>query len=416
MKTNGITTGFGAKLGEITPNKLRIAFRKKMNASGTGAMGLGACALLASLVALMVVPIACASSGAPKSSANEGGAGGSSTGASSDGGAGGLWIPSDAGADGPPSDASCVGVENKATIVKRPIDFIVLADESASMGNTRDAVANAMQNEVKNALDAAGIDYNVIWHGKWPLPGLAGKVVYNNVALGSGNDFMFKPVLDTFDAWTPALRNDALKVFIQFTDATSGNGGTISGYQGMFDDVLIAKSSALFGTNDARKFSHHVFIGVTEKSSAAEPWFPMEPVVGMSCGGAYKPAPPLEELARRNAGFRFALCRPDLFAGVFDRIAQTAIEGATVPCELVLPEPPPGEQIDFTTIAVRFKAGDGTEKVFFRAKDETECAADRFLLDEASRRVTLCADACTVVKADPMATLTVLTGCDPVLY
>ncbi|HRI67290.1 MAG TPA: hypothetical protein PK156_23765 [Polyangium sp.] len=380
---------------------------------------IGRYALLAALVVPAIAPIACGAGGARTSSSGDtggAGAGGASTGSSSDGGSGGLWIPGDAGPDGPPSDASCVGVESKATIVKKPIDFIVLPDESASMGDTRDAVANAMQTEVKNALDAAGIDYQVIWHGQWPLPGLMGKVIYNNVALGSGNSAMFTPVLDSFNSWSPAVRSDALKVFVQFTDATSGDGGSIAGYSGMFDDVILGLSPTLFGTTDARKFSHHVFIGISEKSTATDPWFPMEPVVGVTCGGNYSAAPPLEELARRNAGFRFPLCRPELFAGVFDRIAKTAIEGASVPCELVIPEPPAGETIDFTTVAVRYKAGDGTEKVFLRAKDETECAADRFLLDEASRRVTLCTAACGVVKVDPMATLTVLSGCDPILY
>jgi hypothetical protein len=318
--------------------------------------------------------------------------------------------------DATTADANCVGVESTATVVKRPIDFIILPDESGSMGTTRDAVANAMQREVKNALDAAGIDYKVIWHGSWPLASLAGKVTYNNVALGSGNGTMFKPVLDTFDAWSPALRANALKVFVQFTDGTSGIGGAITGYSGSFDDVLLAKSPTLFGTASARKFSHHVFIGVREKPTAADPWLPSEAVVGVSCGTNYVAASPLENLAKRNEGFRFPLCRPDLFAGVFDRIARTAIQGATLPCELVIPPPPSGSSIAFNTVALKFKAGDGTERVFLRARNESECAADRFLLDEATRRITLCAAACTAAKADPRATLTVLSGCDPKVY
>jgi hypothetical protein len=91
-----------------------------------------------------------------------------------------------------PVDTNCAAVESKAMIVKRPIDFIVLPDESPSMGTTRDAIANAMQDQVKKALDAAGIDYHVVWHGSWPLPALAGKLTYNKVGLGSGDDGMFR--------------------------------------------------------------------------------------------------------------------------------------------------------------------------------------------------------------------------------
>ena len=318
--------------------------------------------------------------------------------------------------DSASKDSACVAVENKATVVKRPIDFIVLPDESGSMGSTRDAVADAMQSQVRKALEAAAIDYKVIWHGAWPLPALAGKVTYNKVLLGSGDDVMFKPVLDSFAAWSPALRPDAMKVFVQFTDATSGDGGSINGYTGAFDDVILSKAPALFGTSAARKFSHHVFVGVAENKPATTPYLPTDPVVGSTCGGGYSNPKPLEELARRNAGFRFPLCRPDLFGGVFASIAKGAIEAASVPCELLVPEPPAGTKLDFATVAVRFKSGGGKEEVFFRAKDSSECADNRFLLDEATRRVSLCPAACARVKADAAATLTVLSGCDPKIY
>ncbi len=323
--------------------------------------------------------------------------------------------PDDAG-ETTTRDGGCVGIESTATIVKRPIDFIVLPDESGSMGSTRDAVADAMQKEVKKALDAAGIDYKVIWHGSWPLPALAGKVTYNALLLGSGPSVMFKPVLDSFSSWSPALRADSLKVFVQFTDATSGDGGTIDGYAGMFDDAILAKSASLFGTSKDRKFTHHVFIGVKEKAPPTDPWVPTDAVVGVSCGSTYQAAGPLEELARRNQGFRFPLCRPDLFGGVFDRIAKTAIAGVSVPCELVIPEPPAGTKLDFATVAVRYKAGDGKVEVLLRAKDATECGPSRFLLDEATRRVSLCPEACARVKTDAKATISVLSGCDPKLY
>jgi len=318
--------------------------------------------------------------------------------------------------DGIVTDSACVAVEKKATFVKRPIDFIVLPDESSSMGGTRDAVANAMQNEVRKALEAAAIDYKVIWHGNWPLPALAGKVTYNRIGLGSGDAGMFKPVLDTFDKWLPALRADSLKVFVHFTDATSGNGGTITGYTGMFDDVLLAKSATLFGTSAARKFTYHAFIGLPVKTMADQPYLPTEPVVSGSCSSSFVNAKPLQEMARRNGGYRFPLCRSELFAGVFDRIAKSAIEGAVLPCEFVVPEPPAGEKLDLSTVALRFTDGSGKEEVFLRAKDASECGSNRFLFDETARVLTLCPDACARVKADSKGTLNLLSGCDPKIY
>jgi len=313
-------------------------------------------------------------------------------------------------------DSACVAVEKKATIVKRPIDFIVLPDESSSMGGTRDAVANAMQNQVRKALEAAAADYKVIWHGSWPLPALAGKVTYNKIGLGSGDAGMFKPVLDTFATWSPALRADSLKVFVHFTDAGSGTGATITGYSGAFDDVLLAKSPTLFGTTTARKFTYHAFVGLPVKTPPDQPYLPTDPVVTGTCSSAFRNPAPLQELARRNAGYRFPLCRSDLFGGVFDRIAKSAIEGAVLPCEIEVPEPTTGEKLDLSTVALRFTDGAGKEEVFLRAKDASECASNRFLFDETTRRVTLCPDACARVKADAKGTVTVLSGCDPKIY
>jgi hypothetical protein len=54
--------------------------------------------------------------------------------------------------------------------------------------------------------------------------------------------------------------------------------------------------------------------------------------------------------------------------------------------------------------------------VFTRAKDSSECANNKFLFDETARRLTLCADACTRVKADDKGTINLLSGCDPKIY
>jgi hypothetical protein len=101
---------------------------------------------------------------------------------------------------------------------------------------------------------------------------------------------------------------------------------------------------------------------------------------------------------------------------VFQRIAESAIERAAVPCELEIPEPPSGTTLDFETVAVRFRDGSGEAEVLLRVADTSACTDTGFLLDEASRRVTLCPAACARVEAAAEATLSVLSGCDPLLY
>lgn len=318
-------------------------------------------------------------------------------------------------ADGASPDHVCsTSVEAMGTVIKRPIDFIILPDESASMGSARDAVANAMQTTFRTTMETAGIDYHVIWHGAWPLPMLAGHLTYNMLALGSGDDVMFAPVLDSYDAWSTAVRPDAIKVVVHFTDATSGTGAAITGYTGTFDEVLFARDPALWGTAAAPLFSYNAFVGLTENTPPDLPYLPGDPIVTGTCSKSFVDPVELQEMAQRTGGLRFPLCRDDLFDAVFLRMASSAVARASVPCELVLPPPPAGSTRDDATVAVRYRSGAGGTEVFLRSASTAECTDTGFLL--VGDHVTLCPAACARVSADDMATLTVLSGCDPALY
>jgi len=311
-------------------------------------------------------------------------------------------------------DLVCTGVEAMGTTVRRPIDVIVFPDESPSMGAARAAVANAMQTIFRTTMEDAGVDYHVIWQGTTALPMLAGHLTYNMIGLGSGDDAMFKPALDTYDTWAAIVRPDAIKVFVHFTDATSGTGARIEGYTGTFDEVLFARDAALWGTAAAPLFSYNAFVGLTENAPPETPYLPMDPLVSGSCSGAFVNPAALQQMAIRTSGLRFPLCRFDLFNAVFQRIAESAIARAAVPCELVLPPPTGGMTIDESTVAVRYTSGAGGGEVFLRADSAAACSDSGFLL--VDDRVTLCPAACARVEADDAATLRVLSGCDPLLY
>jgi hypothetical protein len=313
-------------------------------------------------------------------------------------------------------DRVCAKVESAARVIRRPIDAIVIPDESASMASARDSVASAMDTTFRTAMEAAEIDYRVVWHGAASLPMLeaTGRLSRNAVGLGSGDGAMFTPVLDTYDSWTPSLRTDALKVFVHFTDATSGNGGTIAGYTGMFDEVLVARDPVLWGTPGAYQFVYHTFVGLPTAEPIDVPYLPTDPVVEGSCAEAFINPPPLQEMARRTGGYRFPLCHFEHFGAVFARIAESAIMRAGIDCELALPEAPEGATIDLATLAVRVTAGGGGSTVLRRAPTPIECDASSFVLE--TDRVALCPEACAIVEADPDASLTVITGCDPALY
>lgn len=316
---------------------------------------------------------------------------------------------------GPAPDAVCAAVTSEAREIRRPVDIIVLPDESGSMGPARDSVAAAMQGVVRTVLEASTVDYRVIWHGATPLPALAGRVFYNSVLLGSGPDAMFAPVLDTYGSWSPMLRADAQKVVVHFTDATSGDGGSITGYTGTFDTVLFGLDPTVWGDASAPRFVYHTFIGLPARTPIDLPYEPTDPIeTGASCSGSFVNAIPLQEMAIRTGGLRFPLCFFDEFDAVFQRIAEAAVDRSVVACELELPEPPAGMTIDPATIAIRYTNPGGTDEVLLQAASAAECTAGAFLLE--TDRVRLCPDACARVEADPMAVLTLLSGCDPELY
>lgn len=325
--------------------------------------------------------------------------------------------PADAApSDAPRADVICASIESAAEEIRLPIDAIVLPDESASMGPARDSVAAAMETTFRTTMEAAAIDYHVIWHGTTPLPMIeaTGRLTRNPVGLGSGDDAMFVPVLNTYDTWRPSVRPDALKIFIHFTDATSGTGASISGYSGTFDEVLVAREPALWGTAGDYRFVYHAFVGLTPNTPPEAPYEASAPLVSGTCSGAFVNPEALQEMARRTGGLRFPLCSFDRFDGVFQRIADSAIARATVPCELALPEAPGGMTIDLATLAVRYRSGAGAATVLLRAATAGDCTDEGFLIE--GDRVVLCPAACAIVEADPAAVLTVLTGCDPELY
>jgi hypothetical protein len=316
--------------------------------------------------------------------------------------------------DVPPGDMVCTAREEEAREIRRPLDVIVLPDESSSMGGQRDAVAAAMQTSFLDVMTTAGADFRVVWHGSWPLPALDPYLTYNPVLLGSGDDVMFAPVLDSYSGWSGVLRAEALKVFVHFTDATSGVGGGISGYAGSFDEVLVGLDPTVWGTAGDLRFVYHTFVGLTPNTPPEAPYEPTDGLVAGSCSGAFVNPVPLQELAIRTGGLRFPLCLTDSFSAVFRRIAESAVERTAVPCELELPEPPPGGSLDLATVAIRYTAGTGGETVLRQAASTADCDAASFVIE--GERVVLCPEACAVVTADPAAVLVVLSGCDPDLY
>jgi hypothetical protein len=96
---------------------------------------------------------------------------------------------------------------------------------------------------------------------------------------------------------------------------------------------------------------------------------------------------------------------------VFSRIAQDVVTRTIVACDFALPAAPAGTELVLDNIAVNHVFGDGTgEQTFGQVLDPADCGPDAFYFD--GDRVTLCPEACDIVRADANAEVEVLFTCE----
>ncbi|WP_437631351.1 hypothetical protein [Sorangium sp. So ce854] len=402
-----------------------------------------------------------------------GGAGGGEGGAGAAGGGGGEGgeggddtIGSGSGNNtggGPPvtPDTACVATVAEATLTKRPVDIIFVIDNSSSMANEIISVQNNINESFASIIGASGIDYRVIMisaHGTAqqddsicvgaplsaascePVPEQPGNnppIFYHYsheirsndalcVLLGSYNavqpdEFGLAP-----SGWSEWVRADSLKVITVITDDHVGCQSThlprniyIDDTRQPWDDVaddfeelLFGMEPAVFGDAAAPNYVFHSIVGLLENTPATDAYAPDADVVESTCGTAVAPGTGYQALSKRTGGLRFPLCQTISYDVVFQAIAEGVITGAVVQCDFAVPESPPGEVIDLSTVVVQYTPGDGGEvQSFDQVPNAEACAAGSFYI--ADDMIRLCPDACQAVQADPSAAVDVLYGCDP---
>ena len=354
-----------------------------------------------------------------------GGSGGAASGAG-----GGLAIGGSPGSGG---GAECVSQSAKAELTRLPVDVIVVADTSSSMGAVTSAIELNINTKLTDTLEKAQLDYRVVLIAGYgsgsaicvqaplgggkcspvpKLPALSPKFLHYDQATGSSA--FFSTILSTFtkpDAhgfapkgWSAFLRDDSKKVFLAFTDAKSGP--STPGAQ--FDEQLLALSPAKFGTTDSRSYVFHTFAGVATPPDPTQPWLPSHPVVGSGCG--YPKALPLQDLSILSGGLRYPLCSTQSYDAVFETIAKDVVTQVAVSCEFEFPKPAGGQTLDPDTIQIEYTQGGGAKQTFTQVKSAAECTASSFYVE--GEAVLLCADACDAVQADEEASLDVTYGCD----
>lgn len=387
----------------------------------------------------------------------EGGEGGDDGGTIGTGSSG-----SNTGGGGPVTpDTACVATVAHATLTKRPVDIVFVIDNSSSMANEIISVQNNINQSFASIIGESGIDYRVIMisaHGAAevddsicigaplstatcsPVPEVPGNnppIFYHYsheirsndalcVLLGSYNGGMPDQHGVAPSGWSEWVREDSLKVITVITDDHVGCQSThlerniyIDDTRQPWEDVatdfeemLFGLDPAVFGDATAPNYVFHSIVGLHENEPATDAYAPDAAVVEEMCGTAVAPGTGYQTLSKRTGGLRFPLCETSSYDMVFQAIAEGVITGAVVACDFEVPDSPPGEVIDLSTVVVQYTPGDGSDPQSFKQVASVQaCAPGSFYI--ANGMISLCPDACQLVQDDAAAAVDVLYGCDP---
>ncbi len=365
------------------------------------------------------------------------------------------------GVSGSAGDATeaCETAQADATLVREPVNIIVVLDNSGSMAEEMGAAEANINVNFASILDQEKADYRVILlsrHRKGersgtgeseantsicvtePLSGLASCPADDPVF--SERFFQWGGKIESYDAlnwmidaydqppdnsrakalapngYHEWLRPGAKKVILVMTDDDESNDDSDTPLTvADFLSGLTAKDPAAFGTPDAPSFVFHSIVGVEEKADPTAAYEPTEPLVTEKCTGngaaIEATGETYQELGILTGGLRFPLCQFPGYDAVFRAIAENVIVQSNVACEFDIPPPPAGTMLDLDKVAVRQTSQTGAESQFLQAPTPADCQADAFYIDRTANQVHLCPEACESVRAEPLAKVEVLFTC-----
>ncbi len=302
--------------------------------------------------------------------------------------------------------------------IKPPIDIIVVVDQSGSMSEELASI-KANINTLSTLLDKTGVDYHVVMIGEVGTstyqicvpPPLGGpNCASNGTTFRAVNQHIesndaLNLILTTLDAapgtskaWRDFLRPTALKVFIPVTDDDAKTPSYQPLNPAQYDADLLAKGGTLFGTDAKRNYAFYPIIGAAA--------FPSEATCGSSVvnnGSVYL------QLAKMTNAKWFPICA-NSFAPTFTEIGNTL--SAQVACELTVPTPENGGELDPDKVNVKFTSSDGKTTTDILQDKSADCGdVDGWQYSEDGTKIILCGADCEAARNDPGSKVDVEFGC-----
>lgn len=357
----------------------------------------------------------------------------------------GANAPAPTAAAGSNAAPRCAQTQAQATLVKEPVDIIMILDNSGSMDDELRSVEANINTSFAAILDQNGVDYRVIMISRHrrrdrddtsvcitrPLSGLAQcaadkpafseRFFHYSTEVGSRNSFdvlvdSFAPPFEDDDhedefgnapkGWSDWLRVGAKKVFLEITDDDE-NADALS-----LASALIQLAPQHFGTAlSDLTFVWHSITGVAEKANPTTPYLASEPVESDECDRVKNAGQTYQELSRLTGGLRFPICQFNAYDVVFRTIAQDVAKTGNIACDFEVPAAPEGETLNLDNIAVSYTPGTGAVKTTFtQAAKVGACSNDAFYVE--NKRVHLCPETCKGLRADAEARIDVVFTCE----
>ncbi len=335
------------------------------------------------------------------------------------------------------ADSSCVEDTYSADLRTRPVDVIFVLDNSGSMREEIESVETNINTNFAQIMDDAGLDYRVIMvskHGEGtpfdsdicvaaPLsastcdpvpaqPANTSRFFHYDTEISS--DDSFGEVLSTYNradrhgftatGWSEWLRDDAFKVFIEFSDDEPSSPGAES-----FDQQLLGLQPSKFGTPGNRNYIWHSVVGIYPKDDATAAYQANEPLQPLQCSTAEKPGVEYQKLSIVTGGLRYPVCNFENYDAVFRAAAIKTVEDSDIDCSLRLPLAPSGQKVLLDKSALQLTDDSGVRRLIRRVESSAECGTDNFYVTPNS--IELCPALCGVVEGLQRGTMTVYSEC-----
>jgi hypothetical protein len=337
-------------------------------------------------------------------------------------------------------DSACVATSSEAQIGVLPADIILVVDNSDSMTDEAGFVQASM-NDFVGAIVSSGIDAHVILIsadsndsqgicvpapvGSGSCPGDTQPPTFVHVLQEISSSNGLERVLSTYPQWSQYLRPSATKTIAIISDDDSGMSAAAFTSQIVALDPTFTdfKFDAIIPPYD---YDHEDCVWCMVPA----PIGPGDCTVAAGCDRCCGPDPFLSfactaypdgdgqvyrDLVNQTGGVEGDLCNQD-FLPVFQDMATEVISGAQVSCVYDIPDPPGGEQIDYSQVNVEWISTPGAtpELILNVPGGLSDCGPNGgWYYDDpaAPTQVLFCPDTCSFVETSTEGRVDVMFGC-----